>query len=183
MKENKHSAIWFLLGLTISFISVYFIAKNIDVIKRFIDSMGVFGPLVSILIYGAFSVTPIPTDPLTVINGAIFGPVLGILTSWWGNNFAAFLEYFLGKRIRDLTNFEKMRKNLPFGIGKLPVDSVGFLLGGRFVPQFGGKMVSLMGGMYGVSLKRYMWTACVSNLLGSIMFALGGWGFIKTIHL
>ena len=109
MKENKHSAIWFLLGLTISFISVYFIAKNIDVIKRFIDSMGVFGPLVSILIYGAFSVTPIPTDPLTVINGAIFGPVLGILTSWWGNNFAAFLEYFLGKRIRDLTNFEKMR--------------------------------------------------------------------------
>lgn len=183
MKENKSSAVWIFVGFLISIVSIYFIAKNIDVISNFIYSIGILGPVVSILLYGLFSITPIPTDPLTIINGALFGPILGVLVSWWGNNLAAFLEYYLGKGIRDLTNFEKMKKRLPLGLGKLPVDSVGFLLFGRFIPQFGGKMVSLMGGMYGVPLKRYMWTAALSNLMGSILFSLGGWGVIQSLHL
>lgn len=181
MKEDKYSFVWVLLGFLISAGCIYYIAKNIDLIVETISYVGIFGPLVSILLYGVLSVTPIPTDPITLVNGALFGPVLGSLTSWMGNNLAAFLEYHLGRGIRNVTNFEKLRKKLPFGIGKLPVDSVGFLLFGRFVPQVGGKIVSLMGGIYKVSVKRYMWTAAVSNLIGSILFALGGWGFLKIL--
>jgi uncharacterized membrane protein YdjX (TVP38/TMEM64 family) len=181
MKEDKYSSLWVVLGFIISAASIYFLAKNVEIIGKFITSVGIFGPIVSILLYGALSVTPIPTDPITVINGALFGPVVGSLVSWWGNNLAAFLEYFLGRGIRNITNFDKVRKKLPLGIGKLPVDSVGFLLFGRFVPQVGGKIVSLMGGVYHVPLKRYMWTAAVSNLIGSILFALGGWSFLRAL--
>lgn len=181
MKEDKYSGLWVVLGFLISAVSIYFLARNVSVISKFITSMGILGPLASILLYGVLSITPIPTDPITVINGALFGPIVGGLVSWMGNNLAAFIEYFLGRGIRNLTNFEKVRKKLPLGIGKLPVDSVGFLLFGRFVPQVGGKIVSLMGGVYHVPLKRYMWTAALSNLVGSMLFALGGWGFLRTL--
>jgi uncharacterized membrane protein YdjX (TVP38/TMEM64 family) len=181
MKKDKYSALWFIPGLLISAVSIYFVARNVEVIDRFITSVGILGPLVSILLYGVLSITPIPTDSITIINGALFGPVVGSLVSWWGNNFAALIEYFIGRGIRDLTNFEKFKKRLPFGMGNLPVNSVGFLLLGRFVPQVGSKMVSLMGGIYHVPLKRYMWTAAVSNLTGSILFALGGWEFLKAL--
>jgi uncharacterized membrane protein YdjX (TVP38/TMEM64 family) len=181
MKDSKYSFVWVLLGFSISVLCIYFVAKNIQIIDKAILSVGVFGPLVSILLYGVLSATPIPTDPITVVNGAVFGPVVGSLTSWMGNNLAAYLEYHIGMGIRNITNFGKIRKSLPLGIGKLPVDSIGFLLFGRFVPNVGGKIVSLMSGIYKVPIKKYMWTAALSNLMGSILFAMGGWSLLKAL--
>ena len=180
MKDGKYSLVWVLLGFIISGVSIYILARNITGIEKIILSVGILGPLASVLIYGVLSVTPIPTDPLTVLNGALFGPIIGSLVSWMGNNLATVLEYYLGMGIHKLTDFEKVKAKLPLGIGKLPVDSVGFLFFGRLVPQVGGKIVSLMGGIYKVPFKKYMWTAMLSNLLGSILLALGGWSLLKT---
>jgi uncharacterized membrane protein YdjX (TVP38/TMEM64 family) len=181
MKDDKKSLIWFLIGFVISVACIYYVAHNTEVISKFITSVGIFGPLLSVVLYGVLSVTPIPTDPITVINGALFGPVVGSLVSWMGNNLAAYIEYHIGMGIRNITNFDHARKKLPFGLGKLPVNSFGFLFFGRFVPQVGSKVVSLMGGMYKVSIKKYMWTAALSNLIGSILFALGGWSLLKVL--
>ncbi len=180
MKEGRYSFVWVLLGFLISGVCIFLLAKNVLVIEKFIRSVGILGPLASILIYGILSATPIPTDPLTVLNGALFGPVVGTLVSWMGNNLATVLEYYIGMGIHKLTDFEKVRAKLPFGIGKLPVDSIGFLFFGRLVPQVGGKIVSLMGGIYKVPFKRYMWTAALSNLMGSILLSFGGWSLLKT---
>jgi uncharacterized membrane protein YdjX (TVP38/TMEM64 family) len=181
MKDDKFSFIWVILGFLLSVLSIYYVAKNIEVIDQFIASVGVFGPLLSVILYGVLSVTPIPTDPITVVNGALFGPVAGSLVSWMGNNLAAYIEYNIGMGIRNITNFNKVRKKLPFGLGKLPINSFGFLFLGRFVPQVGSKVVSLMGGMYKVPIKKYMWVAALSNIIGSILFALGGWSLLKVL--
>lgn len=182
MKEGKYSFVWVLLSFLISVVSILYLAKNVVLIERFIRSVGILGPLASVFIYGVLSFTPIPTDPITVLNGALFGPFIGVLVSWWGNNLASVLEYYLGRGIHRATDFEKVRKRLPLGIGRLRVDSVGFLLFGRFVPEVGGKIVSLMGGIYKVPMKRYLWTAALSNLFGSILFSLGGWSLLKLLY-
>ena len=179
MKDERNSQIIAIFGFLLSVALVVIIAKNIRDIEIFIRNTGVLGPFVSIFLYGLLSITPVPTDPITVINGALFGPIIGALVSWWGNNLASVLEYFLGRSINNLADFERIRKKLPFGLGKFPVDSVWFLLFGRFVPQVGGKIVSLVGGIYKVPLKRYIWTAFLSNLLGSMLLALGGWALLS----
>ena len=152
---------------------IYF-ARDIKNIERFIPSTGIAGPLISILIMGLLSATPIPTDPIVILNGAIFGPFVGILVSWMGNNVAAVIEYFIGRGISSVADFEKQRSNLPFGLGKFPAEAHWFLIFGRFIPQFGGKLVSLTGGIYRVKFSRYLWTACLSNLFGSILLASSG---------
>jgi uncharacterized membrane protein YdjX (TVP38/TMEM64 family) len=158
---------------------IFYIARKAVDIERLVKMFGIAAPFASIALYGIFSVTPIPTDPLTVINGALFGPVVGVLVSWMGNNLAATLEYFIGKGIGSATNFEEQRKKLPFGIGKYPVDSAWYLFLGRFFPQFGGKVVSITGGMYKVPFWKYIWTAALSNFIGAIMFAVGGYGLFR----
>jgi uncharacterized membrane protein YdjX (TVP38/TMEM64 family) len=182
MKEEKFSALLAIIGFALSIGAVVYVAKHIVQMEAIISATGVMGPFVSVLLYGILSVTPIPTDPITLVNGALFGPVVGALVSWWGNNLAATLEYFIGRRINDFTNFDRIKKKLPFGLGKLPVNSVWFLLCGRFVPQVGGKVVSLMGGVYKVPLKKYIWTAFLSNLLGSIILAMGGWALLSKLR-
>ena len=156
-------------------------SREIKSIEKFIPSLGVYAPVVSILLMGLLSVTPIPTDPIVILNGAIFGPFIGVLVSWLGNNLASVIEYYLGRGFSELADFEKTRKKLPFGLGRFPADSVWFLVFGRFVPQFGGKVVSLAGGFYRVPLPRYLLTAFLSNLLGSLLLAMGGYSLLKAL--
>jgi uncharacterized membrane protein YdjX (TVP38/TMEM64 family) len=97
-----------------------------------------------------------------------------------GNNLAAVIEYFIGMGLGKIADFEKQRSKLPFGLGKFPADSVWFLICARFVPSFGGKIVSITGGVYKVPFGKYLWTAMVSNIFGSIVLALGGYSLLHT---
>lgn len=172
--QSLRNTLLTLLAFLLPFLLIFYFGKQIRNIERFIPTTGISGPLLSILLMGLLSATPIPTDPLVVLNGAIFGPFIGFLVSWMGNNLAAIIEYFIGRGISTLTDFEKQRQKLPFGLAKLPVTSPWFLIFGRFVPQFGGKLVSLAGGVYHVDFYLYLWTAFASNLFGSVMLSYGG---------
>lgn len=166
-------------GLPIVLIIIF--RNDIKYIEKLIPSTGILGPLVSIVLMGILSATPIPTDPIVILNGAIFGPWIGILVSWMGNNLASVIEYFLGRGLSQIADFEKIKRSLPFGLSNFSPDSIWFLLCGRFVPQVGGKIVSLAGGFYRVPIKRYLWTAFLSNLLGSIVLAYGGYSLLHTL--
>lgn len=166
-------------GLPILLIVIF--AKDFKNIEQHIPRTGIAGPLFSILLMGILSATPIPTDPIVILNGAIFGPWIGVLVSWMGNNLAAVIEYFIGKGIGQLADFEKTKKNLPFGLGRFPADSVWFLFFGRLIPQFGGKIVSLMAGFYHVPFFKYLWTTVLSCLLGSVVLAVGGYSLLHTL--
>ncbi len=159
---------------------IAYFRKDFQAIEEKIPTTGVAGPLFSILLMGILSATPIPTDPIVIFNGAIFGPVVGVLVSWMGNNLAAVIEYFIGKGIGQIADFDKNRKRLPFGLDKFPADSAIFLICGRFIPQIGGKVVSLTGGVYHVPFWRYLWTAVVSNLFGSVLLAVGGYQLLHS---
>lgn len=162
------------LTISLPILIIILFAKDIRNIERYIPTTGIAGPLFSILLMGILSATPIPTDPIVILNGAIFGPFMGIIVSWAGNNLASIIEYWIGRAIGTFSDFEKQKRKLPFGLDKFPADSPWFLIGGRFIPSFGGKLVSLAGGVYHVNFFRYLWTATIANLIGSIFFAYGG---------
>lgn len=159
---------------------IYF-RNDFKEIEKRIPTTGIAGPLFSILLMGILSATPIPTDPIVILNGAIFGPVVGVLVSWMGNNLAAVIEYFIGKGIGHIADFDRQKRKLPFGLDRFPADSVVFLICGRFIPQIGGKVVSITGGVYHVPFWRYLWTAVLSNLFGSILLAVGGYSLIHNL--
>jgi len=177
-KTNK-SPVLTIIAFVLTFGLIYYAGKNIDDMEKFIASWGYAAPFISVVLYGILSITPIPTDPISVVNGALFGPVVGFLTSWMGNNVAALIEYVLGKGIGSVTHFEDKKKNLPWGLSGAPVNSAWFLIGGRFVPGFGSKIVSILAGVYSVSVWRYIWTAAVANVVGAALYALGGAEVIK----
>lgn len=170
-----------ILTFALPIVLIIIFSREIKSIEKFIPSLGVYAPVVSVLLMGLLSATPIPTDPIVILNGAIFGPFIGVLVSWLGNNLASIIEYYLGRGFSELADFEKTRKKLPFGLGRFPADSIWFLFFGRFVPQFGGKIVSLAGGFYRVPLPRYILTAFLSNLLGSLLLAMGGYSLLNAL--
>lgn len=178
VNQNKSKSHYFLIILFFTLVlafSFFKFSAQLLFLEKYISEHQILGPIFSIIIMGLLSITPIPTDPIVILNGLLFGPLVGFITSWFGNTLAAIIEYFIGEGINKLTDFENHRKNLPFGLSKLPVNSPWFLIVGRFIPQFGGKIVSLAGGVYKVNFWLYLWTAALANILGSLAFAYGGY--------
>jgi uncharacterized membrane protein YdjX (TVP38/TMEM64 family) len=178
-KVNLTTWIVLLLSFGTALGLVVYIARHQAAVKSLIQGLGAAGPLVSVSLYAILAISPVPAHPLTLINGAIYGPIWGGLVAWIGMTLAATVEYFVGTRIGDAAEFEQKRKNLPLGLGNLPVDSIFFLLGGRLLTGAGSKAVSYLSGIYRISMWRYIWTTSVSTLLGAFMFALGGAGLLN----
>jgi len=164
------------VGISLSAILAFYLIRHARNLEDFISQLGIIGVLVSIGLQTIFGASPIPTEPLTLINGAVFGPFRGAAISWTGYMFASYIEYFIGVNIGDTTEFDDNREKLPFGLGRLPVESPIFLMAGRIIPAYGPKMVGVMGGMYRVPLWRYTWTAAILNLFGALIFSFGGFG-------
>lgn len=168
------------LSIALSAVAAVYVAKHVAALQQFITRIGILGPLISIALQTVFGASPIPTEPLTMINGAVFGPLRGALFSWIGYMLASVIEYFIGTRIGQATNFEEQREKMPFGLGRFPADSPWFLTLARIVPGYGPKMVGIVGGVYHVSLWRFVWTAAIPNAIGALVFAYGGHG-LKTL--
>jgi uncharacterized membrane protein YdjX (TVP38/TMEM64 family) len=133
------------------------------------------------MLYAVLGLSPIPADPLTLINGAVFGPIWGALVAWVGTTLAALVEYYIGMRIGNAAEFEKRKDELPWGLDELPVESAWFLIGGRMLTGVGSKFVSYSSGIYRVPLLRYVWTTALSMFFGAVLFALSGFGLFSIL--
>jgi uncharacterized membrane protein YdjX (TVP38/TMEM64 family) len=178
VSKNIRNILLVILSFGIPIALIIIFRHDFKHFERLIPTLGILGPLLSVLLMGILSATPIPTDSIVILNGALFGPLMGVIVSWFGNSLACVIEYYIGRGLGEVTDFEKTKANLPFGLGRFRADSVWFLLFGRLVPQFGGKIVSLAAGFYRVSMFRYLWTAFLSNLLGSLLLAYGGYSLL-----
>lgn len=181
MFGGKGNKVWTVIGVLIFVVVIYFLSRHTHMISTLLVRSGPWAPLVAVALYPLLAPTPITTDPITVIIGVVYGPLIGVAIAWVGNNLAAIVEYYLGMRIGKATSFKDSKEKLPFGLGKLPVNSVGFLVFGRMIPGYGAKIISIMAGMYKVPMKRYLWTSAVTSLLGSILLSYGGTGLIHLI--
>ncbi len=176
-KRLTVAVIILVLGLSAALMVV--VSRHIDAVEHLIASLGILGPLLSIALYGLLGASPVPSEPLTVVNGAVFGPLMGTLIAGTGNTLAAVVEYYIGAGIDNAADFAQKRDALPFGLGKLPVDSVWFLIGARLIPGYGAKVVSVVGGMYRMPLWRYLWTTAIPTFLGAALFAYGGFSLLR----
>lgn len=183
MYKKKSSLIWTFLGFLAIATVVYLLSKHSEIIKILLFKSGVFGPALALVLYPIFATTPLTTDPITLVVAVIYGPLVGFILSMVGNGMAAVVEYYMGMHIGKMTNYDEVRHKLPFGLGKLPVNSVGFLIFGRLIPLYGSKVLSIVAGMHHVSMRRYIWTSIVTNIPGSLILSYGGFHLVRYIKI
>jgi uncharacterized membrane protein YdjX (TVP38/TMEM64 family) len=180
--SNRATSLQVLLLLIFSSLVIVLILSNeVDRVRAYIQASGWFGAFVTILLYGVLGASPVPSEPLTVLNSTISGPFIATLVATLGNTLAALVEYYIGLKVSDVTRFDQHREKLPFGLGRIPVHSPAFLLLARNLPGYGPKFVSLLAGAYRVPIWRFIWTTLVVNLIGAAIFAYGGFGIIKEL--
>ena len=181
--QNVKSIVGLAIMLIILIVIVVSFSRELQVVGNFIRRMGWLGWLVSILIFGLFGATPIPSEPVTVLITTIFGPASTAVITALGNLLAALVEFSIGTRVGGVTDFNKLREKLPFGLNKVPVESPVFLILVRMIPGYGPKFISIVSGIYKVPILRYIWTTAIATTIGALVVSFGGHGILSILGI
>jgi uncharacterized membrane protein YdjX (TVP38/TMEM64 family) len=180
-EKNTRPTRIFIVTLLVLMVLLIFISRDMEKVTTFIRDSGYIGILVSIGLYGILGASVIPSEPVTVLISTIYGPFTATMVAGLGNTLAALIEYYLGMHMGSMANFVEKKEKLPFGLGKLPIQSPVFLMLGRMMPGYGPKLVSVASGVYRVPIIRYLWTTAIPTFLGAAIFAYGGSGVFQWV--
>ncbi len=169
------------ISLLLVGLAAYFVIEDMAEIRAYIRANGWYGLLLAIPIYVLMGATLAPSEPLTLLIVSIFGPLIATLVAGVGNVLASLLEYFLGARIANVTDFLSRKEKLPWGLGKLPLTSPLLLIFGRMIPGYGAKLISILSGVYRVPVGLFLWTTALQTFLGAAVTAFGGYGLLNLI--
>lgn len=163
---------------------------RIDEMSNFIDSLGIWAPIIFILLYITATVLFVPGLPLTLLAGIAFGPVMGSIWVSMASTIGASLAFLVGRFIgRDLIlekfgNSDIFRK-LDEGIKNQGWKMIAIT---RLVPLFPFNAQNYAYGLTDVSFKSYVfisWICMLPATIGYVFLAgaiIGGEGNVtKTI--
>ena len=142
-----------------------------------LERFGLMAPLVSIPVHVLLSATPFPSELIGVANGSVYGLWVGTLCSWIGWWCGATLEYGLVRLGARQVEWADAVGHLPRWLRRFPVGHPVFLIVGRQLP-FGFHTVNVLAGLAGVSGRRQVVCAAVSNVPYAFFSAAVGAGLI-----
>ena len=151
------------------------VGEKLGALQDWISSLGALGPVVFIVVYAAATVAALPGSALSIVAGAIFGPVLGVITVIFAATLGASLaflvsRYFARRSIEGwLESSEKFRKldELTEKHGDIMVAIT------RLVPIFPFNLLNYGFGLTKVPFKTYVLWSFVCMLPGTILYVVG----------
>ena len=191
MKNIKKST-WIKLGVILVLIGIYFFVapvKNVikqvififsmldvDAIKGYILSFGIWAPIISFLLMVFQSVAaPLPAFLITFANAGLFGWVKGAILSWTSAMAGAILCFYIA-RIYGRNTVEKLTSK--FALEEID----GFfekygnyaILIARLLPFISFDIVSYAAGLTSMSLGSFLWATGIGQLPATIIYSYAG---------
>jgi uncharacterized membrane protein YdjX (TVP38/TMEM64 family) len=151
------------------------IGEKLSDLQDWIRSLGVLGPVVFAVVYAVATVAALPGSALSIVAGAIFGPVLGVITVIFAATLGAGLaflvsRYFARSSIEKwLEGNEKFRKldELTARHGDIMVAIT------RLVPLFPFNLLNYGFGLTKVNFRTYILWSFVCMLPGTVLYVVG----------
>lgn len=182
---------WFKTGFLIFLIAIIFLIlplRKVDFsgiteegLKNWVNSLGVWGPLIYIMVYVLRPLILFPAGVLSASAGIIWGPALGFLYLQIGANISSLAEFLLARYFAR-SAVEKYLKGKILNIDA-KIERHGFLtvLLIRLIPNVAWDMQNLSLGLTRVKFRDYFFATLIGIMPGSFAFVFFGASLIKML--
>lgn len=169
-KKVKLCLILIILVTLIYFLNKYNIFKNMSPgqLKNYIESFGMLGPLVYIILFTIVPLTLFPDSILAISGGMCFGLVFGsiytMIGAACGGTFSFFLSRWIGSQfIKNKTESNTLKK---------VINEKGFLivLLLRLIPLFPFDVISYGAGLSNIKYKDFILATLIGIIPGVLVF-------------
>jgi len=151
------------------------IGERLGNLRDWIKELGIWGPVVFILIYAATAVAAIPGTLWAVAAGALFGSLLGVIlvsiASTLGASLAFLVARYLARDaiIRWLSTKERFRR-----MDRLTAKHGAIIVGlTRLVPLFPYNLLNYGFGLTGIPFRTYLFWSWLCMLPGTVLYVAG----------
>ncbi len=150
--------------------------KDIDSIKEYILSFGIWAPIISFLLMIFQSVAaPLPAFLITFSNAALFGWVKGAILSWSsamvGAAICYFIAKFLGRSVVEKLTSKFALKSVDDFFEKYGNYAI---LIARLLPFISFDIVSYAAGLTSMSFWSFLWATGVGQLPATLIYSYVG---------
>lgn len=142
-----------------------------------LEGLGPLAYVAAPAIMALVAIFPIPAEAPAMLNGALFGPVVGSAISWVGAMIGAVISFELARALgRPLA--ERLLSAAALDRADRAVLRAGWwgLLVARFIPLIAFTALNWGAGLTPVSRWRFVWTTGLGILPGVILFTTSGVG-------
>ena len=166
-----------LVALTTGFILVFIYRDQIDpaALENWVNQAGVAGPLVFMLIYIVGAVFFLPGSVLTLVGGALFGPILGTFYNLTGATIGAAISFLVARYLMSDWVEKKTGgrlKRLKDGVEKEGWRFVAFV---RLVPLFPFNLLNYALGLTRIKFSHYLIATYICMLPGGFAYTYLGY--------
>jgi uncharacterized membrane protein YdjX (TVP38/TMEM64 family) len=153
-----------------------FIQKLLKIALDWVSGLGVWGPVLFILIYIAACVLFIPGSVLTLGAGALFGVVKGSIYTSIGATLGASAAFLVGRYLARDWIAKKIAGNARFAAIDKAVADEGWKIVGltRLSPVFPFILLNYAFGLTRVSFRDYFFATWIGTMPGTVMYVYIG---------
>jgi uncharacterized membrane protein YdjX (TVP38/TMEM64 family) len=188
-QKQKQKDWWKPILLISAIVGIFILAKVFGIGERlgdlrdWIQGLGPWGPAAFLLLYIAAVVAAIPGTAITVIAGALFGSVLGVILVSIGSTVGAGLCFLIARFFARnsvagwLSGNEKFKK-----LDRLTEDHGAIIVAlTRLVPLFPFNLLNYGFGLTRVPFRTYLFWSWLCMLPGTILYVVGVDAVVKGV--
>jgi uncharacterized membrane protein YdjX (TVP38/TMEM64 family)/rhodanese-related sulfurtransferase len=148
---------------------------EVEQLEVWIDQAGFMAPLVFMLLYALATVSFFPGSVLTLVGGALFGPVLGTLYNLTGATLGAALAFLIARYVASDWVEKKATGRARSLINGVEAEGWRFVAFVRLVPLFPFNLLNYLLGLTRISFFQYVIASYVFMLPGAIAYTYLGY--------
>jgi uncharacterized membrane protein YdjX (TVP38/TMEM64 family) len=180
-KPKSKGGMWrpialFAVILTIIVLStVFHLGDKIGALRDWIELQGPIGVVIFISLYVVFTVAALPGSALTVVAGALFGSVVGVIVVSIAATLGASLSFLVGRYFaRDAVAGWLSQKETFLRLDKMTQDQGWIIVAlTRLVPIFPFNLLNYGFGLTRVKFWTYVFWSWLCMLPGTVLYVVG----------
>ncbi|MGI9626277.1 MAG: TVP38/TMEM64 family protein [Longimicrobiales bacterium] len=145
--------------------------------------LGPWAFVIAPLVMAGVAVLPIPAEAPALINGMLFGPVVGTVITWTGALGGAWISFEIARALgRPVAG--RLVKEATLDRADRIVEQAGWsgLLVARLLPVVAFTAINWAAGLTSVSRWRFLWTTALGIIPGAIVFTASGSGIAALLQ-
>ena len=143
-------------------------------LRSSVEDAGAWGPVLYVIGYAVLVLVPTPASVLTILGGALFGLVEGVLLAWLGAVLGAVGGFAIGRRLGRPAVDRLLGGRLAQADRVLAEHGLSAVLAVRLVPLFPFTPLNYASGLVGVRWRHYLVGSALGMLPGATAYAAVG---------
>ncbi|WP_246198851.1 TVP38/TMEM64 family protein [Sodalinema gerasimenkoae] len=174
---------WLLLVLLVTAVMVYGLGKlEMEVMRAWLEEAGWWAPVLYLLLYSLGTLLLLPSTPLNLTGGALFGTAWGTVWTSLGAILAAILAFGISRHLGRGAIAKRLGGRWQALDAELQQGGVFYLFAIRLLPIIPYGLVNIAAGLSSISLRDYLLGTALGTVPGIFPIVLLGSAGVQALE-